>query len=647
MKFVILLFALALAVGIVPAQPAPALLDTPPPTPSEEDQAWAVFRPALLDFQRTGDRSAFLKICKSLLAKYPNSKRYAQEWQTLIVPMEAEAVAPAPAYLTKPSDTRTPEETIRYWIYQLREVNGQQWSDPGYPELFLPESAEPTSAASQLIAIGKPAIPYLIATLTDLTPTRTIAWQRSFYRVYFILRREDLALKCLERIVGCKFYDEGATFRHFYFEEPARKQSVLDNVQAWWKVSQGDSQAQMIRNQLKLRTQNLTLENRYDELGDMSTLAMLEGPETVIQKLRVRMNAVTLDLNSPYTYLTRQLDPGMVIRDALQRFHDHKSQPGDYPTLLRYGDKAVYQELTRQYLTSGQPGARDWNGGDFLSTAARYGQNWAIPMLARGLQETTMTGSRLQGKMTEAQNFSTADIAIEEFQRLTGKDFGYLQEKSEEERLAAIARAREWWRNGGKDERQPQVEKDHPPMEPLGDMLMSDDETARRVAAITADDPATRRPAIAALGETLSYRIQRALLTALPKEPDAIVRRQMLAILAQHPQLWFLPALTTVLLQDADADTRVAASNILAGLSTASDAHLETEDAMLATARKLAADVGTPVPVRRAATRILVRWHSTVDLPLLRTLITDPIIMADDMLLNEIKSTLAQRKSAK
>ena len=42
-------------------------------------------------------------------------------------------------------------------------------------------------------------------------------------------------MKCLERIVGCRFYEEGATFMHFHMDTPKQQASVLANVRKWWE----------------------------------------------------------------------------------------------------------------------------------------------------------------------------------------------------------------------------------------------------------------------------------------------------------------------------------------------------------------------------------------------------------------------------
>ena len=310
------------------------------------EQAWSIFRPAMLAFQNGAPREAFLATCKWLRAHYPGSD-YEQELTTLIAPMEREAAVPPPAYLTQPAEQRTPEETARYWVYQLREVAGRQWSDPGYPVLFGIDGKD-ANAAAQLVKLGPVAIPYLVEALEDYTPTRTIAWQRSFYPVYFVLRRQDIALKCLERIVGCRFYNENATFIHLYMDKPERRQSAINNVNAWWKQSRGATQAQMIRNQLKLAATNETL-SIYDRLHGLRTLAALEGPEAIIDEARTLLRNERDDSYNAVVELMNEFDPQAPIRAAFARFNANASRESDYVLLYRYGDRAIYQEIARRF----------------------------------------------------------------------------------------------------------------------------------------------------------------------------------------------------------------------------------------------------------------------------------------------------------
>jgi len=471
---------------------------------------WQVLRPAMLAFQNGGAREEFLAVCKKLLADYPGST-YDAQLQSLIEPLERE-VAVTPAFMQVPEGKRSQEQTIRYWVYQLRDVAGHQWSDPGYPEIFPAaySSKAPPMATDELVAIGVPAIPYLIDALEDDTPTRTIAWQRSFYPVYFVLRRKDLAMKCLERITGCDFYDEGATYIHLHNDTPERRASVLANVRAWWRISQGVRQTDMIRNQLRLRQSNLTLRG-YDEIDALQKLAMLEGPAMAVERMQALLATDHYGLNSPIVEAMDRIDPQKAVQSTFARFQQNQSRDGDYVLLLRYGNRATYQEMARRYEATGKMDPGLWNLGDEMEHAVRYGRSWAIPLLAKTLEQTKMTGSR-SGTNLPPQSFSDADIAVEQFQKLTGHDFGYKRADSVENRLAAIAQANRWWQRGGRTTLRPLIEAEHRPVENSGDLFWSQAKIDGIVALLTGMDTSRRRKAVASLDKVYSYQVQQALL---------------------------------------------------------------------------------------------------------------------------------------
>ena len=563
---------------------------------AEDDAVWKVLRPTMLAFQSGGSRDDFLVQCRTLRHEHPHTK-YMTELSTIVTAMEDDARVTAPTL----SPTATADEAARYWIYALRDVAGHQMSDPGYPMLFEADLGASPNAADQLVAIGAPAIPRLVDALTDDTPARTIAWQRSFYSVYFVLRRRDIALKVLERITGARFYEEGATFVHFYMDTPERQQAVLDNVQAWWKQSRGASQAQMIGNQIALMHANSTL-GEYDRVEMLELLGEIEGPEAVVQELR-RMYAVdTTGLNSAVVAAVDQLDPQTPARAVLARFWADHSRDGDYTTLYKYGDARVYAEIARRFAHTGKLDPGPWNFGDQARAAARLGKGWAIPIVAQMLSQTQMIGARWEN--TGSQSFSSADEAIEELAHLTGMDFGYHATESEADRLAAIATARQWWEHGGEAAMQQKIAAPHAVA--VGDLLRSDDE----LAAIARDieDPRTRKDAIAHLGESRSFVTQRALLHVLAGSRDEGERRAVLAAL--HPALWELPAIADVLVGPGDAKTRTLAADRMIDVLRASPSQIRIEmrDAALARARAVASDARTPAVVRQAAARVAASW---------------------------------------
>ncbi|MEJ7639423.1 MAG: HEAT repeat domain-containing protein [Singulisphaera sp.] len=229
--------------------------------------------------------------------------------------------------------------------------------------------------------------------------------------------------------------------------------------------------------------------------------------------------------------------------------------------------------------------------------ASWYGKNWSIPIAAGILKKTEMTGSRSFGGDPN-QPFSVADEAIEEFQRLTGKDFGY-------EKGAASGDA--WTRSpgasmvGGGRARVPQnrIAEDHPPVEDPGDLFLTDEEIDRRVAAIEGDDPVARWRTITSLGKVSSYKVQRALLNASGQEVDREVKLAILRALKEHPEPWHLPALTRLLEQAPDTPTRVVAGQMIRRLMGGNGTRLESREGALDAARRLVRDEGTPIEIRR------------------------------------------------
>jgi hypothetical protein len=567
--------------------------DTP-----DDAKVWEQLRPAMLAFQAGGSRDDFLATCRALHQAHSGS-RYEIELSTLVTAMDVDARKSAPALPATP----TADEAARYWIYQLRDVAGHQISDPGEPMLFGAAFGNSPNAADQLVALGSAAIPRLVDALTDDTPTRTIAWQRSFYPVYFVLRRRDVALKVLERITGARFYEEGATFVHFYMDKPERQEAVLRDVEAWWRHSRGATQTQMIENQLALTSANPTL-GTFDRVEMLRLLGEIEGPEAVVPELQ-RMYAVDESgLNSPIEDALAELDPQTPVRAAIARFWADRSRDGDYHTLYKYGDARVYAEIARRFVRTDTLDPGSWNLGQQVHAAAEHGQGWAIPILAQALLHAKMTGARYIGGST--QSVSDADDAIEELARLTGVDFGYRGDAPEADRLAAIAKARQWWEHGGEAAMRPKIAAPH--AVPVADLLRTDDELAATAHAI--DDPRTRKAALAQLGGARSFVVQRALVRALAGSRDESERRAILAAL--QPALWELPAITDVLARPGDPTTRVAAARRMIDVLRASptSVRVELRDVALARARAVAADVHTPTDVRQAAARVVASWSA-------------------------------------
>jgi hypothetical protein len=272
--------------------------------PSLKDElAWQILYKALFKFSYgshpahnasdPNGREEFLRSCKRTKAAFPACK-YASLLTSLIDAMEMELRAPLPSCLNKKVTERSLSESIQYWIYQLRDLSASQLSEPGSPDIFSSSDESPTPA-DQIVAAGADAIPMLIQALEDATPTRTLVDNRFRLDEWEPLRRQDIAFQCLERIVGCRFYPAYEK-KTFIAECPQARASALAHVRNWWKISQGKSQAQMVRNYLASIEENKTLRHDgvwmhevdpwgYERLHALRTLANLEGPEAVIGRL--------------------------------------------------------------------------------------------------------------------------------------------------------------------------------------------------------------------------------------------------------------------------------------------------------------------------------------------------------------------------
>ena len=164
----------------------------------------------------------------------------ACDWEVVsfIEPLRRELKDDPPAYAKKAPAERTEEEKIRTLIWELRELHEFQLSVPGYPDVFgkLNETINKAgpNTARRVIALGRPAIPYLIEVLEDYTPTRTMGCR---WHVR-LLRRMDVAMHCIGELANVDFYLEASTSGDLHNDTPERRNVAIARVKAWWAESQ-------------------------------------------------------------------------------------------------------------------------------------------------------------------------------------------------------------------------------------------------------------------------------------------------------------------------------------------------------------------------------------------------------------------------
>jgi hypothetical protein len=144
---------------------------------------------------------------------------------------------------TESLETMPLDERIAELIFQLRDQNGHQWSQPGCCDIFSDERGK-NSPAHQLVSIGYPAVPQLIAVLDDERFTRSVGFHRDFYFSHHVLRVGDAAFAIIGRIAGSGFCARYATSSEMVKDgEPVSVKAVAE---IWWQDLQKKGEEQML-----------------------------------------------------------------------------------------------------------------------------------------------------------------------------------------------------------------------------------------------------------------------------------------------------------------------------------------------------------------------------------------------------------------
>lgn len=133
------------------------------------------------------------------------------------------------------SQPLTLHEQISDLIFQLRDQTVLQRGQPARCNIFQTIDGSTNSPAHQLLAIGYPAVPQLIATLDDKSLSRCVAFHRNFYFSHFVLSVGNCSLQILEKIAGQQFFVRtNAT----YIYTPDQITSARNAALSWWSHTQ-------------------------------------------------------------------------------------------------------------------------------------------------------------------------------------------------------------------------------------------------------------------------------------------------------------------------------------------------------------------------------------------------------------------------
>ena len=232
----------------------------------EKDLGHTMMWRAVLDFEDVSiSRHQLLDEFEKIVKNYPHSehRERARKTAEVLKRMIAEDQAHKPLTPTlSPSDgarekkantsavmynelVRLPvEEQVRELIFQLREQNGHQYSQPGSCDIFADWGRTTNTPAHRLVALGYAAVPQLIAALDSDALSRSVGYHRNFYFSHTVLTVGDCAAQILQRITGRSFFVEKSTYS--YMSEEGEMSATRRAAEDWWAGVQAKGEKQML-----------------------------------------------------------------------------------------------------------------------------------------------------------------------------------------------------------------------------------------------------------------------------------------------------------------------------------------------------------------------------------------------------------------
>jgi hypothetical protein len=201
-----------------------------------------MWRAVLLYRDPSVSRKELLSKFENIVKKYPKSeqKPRAAKAVKILRKMVKEDQA---SRKIKPPEEMSTEEQIADLIYQLREQNGLQFSQPGRCGIFLDPRGE-KSPAHQLVKFGYDAVPQLIRALEDKRFTWSVGYVRDYFFSHYVLRVGDCALEILELTAARRFYNHCGY--NYMSSDDKDIRSTQNKVKAWWKELQKKGEKQLL-----------------------------------------------------------------------------------------------------------------------------------------------------------------------------------------------------------------------------------------------------------------------------------------------------------------------------------------------------------------------------------------------------------------
>jgi hypothetical protein len=437
-----------------------ALTDNPSSrSKASEEAAWKAFSAAVRTLQEKGDRNYAGKLFRQVAATFPES-RYAKDSKELGVLLEAMVVEDAQWKEPEDPERLNPQERIDYFIHHLRDVNCEQFFDPGMCNVLQGDKSK-YAAAIQLKEIGKPAIPALIALLEDRRSTRSVGFVRTHGRSCTVLRYQDAVIQILNELLPTRFYRRSRTGAYLSNEPAELRERVIKNIKAWQRqtVDKDELAKKWVAAELDLGI--------YPTLELLAELSKEPGQRKRVTKRLHQLAKEKSPLQLPQiSFLLCKLGDKSLLNEVENAYYNrvyHTGRPQalwddgcaslnatDYAIkqFLLYGDKACWDRLTKGMTGKTQSDADvmlnlfDLARNRFGALPAEYDKShFPLSLLVLIL--------KLEGDSkpfyASPYQMRWCDRAAEAIQLFTGQSFGFDKKDTIEDKNAAIARILAWW----------------------------------------------------------------------------------------------------------------------------------------------------------------------------------------------------------
>jgi hypothetical protein len=222
------------AVALIITAVSPAFADEEP-TP-ESNATNAIWKAILAVGEPENSRETLLKEFKAVVEEFPGSphvktaKKYASILESMIREDREHKTLTDEQF-----QQLTPDNQARELIFQLRDQNGHQRSDPGNCNIFDVGffTDNDTSPAHRLREMGVDAIPALIESVEDPELSRCVECWRSFTYSHNVLTVGHCCVAILEEMSGQRFFDRK-------YNHPISLPGTKRKIEEWWKATGRD-----------------------------------------------------------------------------------------------------------------------------------------------------------------------------------------------------------------------------------------------------------------------------------------------------------------------------------------------------------------------------------------------------------------------